>query len=39
MWEQYIRDLVIFGTNAIELIPPISDDDADSPHFPMEPMK
>ncbi len=39
MWEQYIRDLVIFGTNAIELIPPVSDDDPDSPHFPMEPMK
>ena len=33
MWEQYIRDLVVFGTNAIELIPPVSDDDADSPHF------
>jgi hypothetical protein len=35
MWEQYIRDLAIFGTNAIELIPPRSDDDADSPHFPL----
>jgi hypothetical protein len=34
MWEQYIRDLAIFGTNAIELIPPRSDDAADSPHFP-----
>ena len=34
MWEQYIRDLAVFGTNAIELIPPRSDDDADSPHFP-----
>jgi hypothetical protein len=33
-WEQYIRDLVVFGSNAIELIPPRSDDDADSPHFP-----
>ncbi|TDO22532.1 hypothetical protein [Pedobacter duraquae] len=39
IWEQYIRDLVIFGTNAIELIPPVSDDDADSPHFPIPPMK
>ena len=38
MWEQYIRDLAIFGTNAIELIPPRSDDDADSPHFPLPPM-
>ena len=32
-FEQYIRDLAVFGTNAIELIPPRSDDDADSPHF------
>ncbi|HEY7182981.1 MAG TPA: glycoside hydrolase family 20 zincin-like fold domain-containing protein, partial [Blastocatellia bacterium] len=35
MWEQYIRDLVIFGANAVELIPPRSDDAADSPHFPL----
>ncbi len=33
-WDQYIRDLAIFGANAIELIPPRSDDDDDSPHFP-----
>lgn len=39
MWEQYIRDLTVFGTNAIELIPPRSDDDADSPHFPLPPMR
>lgn len=39
MWEQYIRDLAVFGTNAIELIPPRSDDDADSPHFPQPPME
>jgi hypothetical protein len=38
IWEQYIRDLVVFGANAIELIPPRSDDDADSPHFPLPPM-
>ncbi len=37
-WERYIRDLVVFGMNAIELIPPRSDDAADSPHFPMPPM-
>ena len=37
-WEQYYRDLVVFGANAIELIPPRSDDDADSPHFPRPPM-
>ena len=35
MWEQYYRDLVVFGANAIELIPPRSDDAADSPHFPL----
>jgi hypothetical protein len=33
-WEQYIRDLAIFGCNAIELIPPRSDDIDDCPHFP-----
>ena len=37
-WERYIRDLAIFGTNAVELIPPRSDDDADSPHFPLPPV-
>jgi len=39
IWDQYIRDLAIFGTNAIELIPPRSDDAADSPHFPLPPMQ
>jgi hypothetical protein len=34
MWEQYYRDLIVFGTNAVELIPPSSDDVDDSPHFP-----
>ena len=24
-WEKYIRDLVVFGANAVELIPPRSD--------------
>jgi hypothetical protein len=38
-WEQYLRDLVLFGCNAIELIPPRSDDDADSPHYPLPPMQ
>ncbi|HRI87779.1 MAG TPA: alpha-glucuronidase family glycosyl hydrolase [Candidatus Hydrogenedentes bacterium] len=33
MFEQYYRDLIVFGTNAVELIPPRSDDAADSPHF------
>jgi hypothetical protein len=35
MWEQYIRELAMFGNNTIELIPPRSDDDDDSPHFPL----
>ena len=39
MWEQYIRDLAVFGTNAIELIPPRSDDADDSPHFPLPQMR
>ena len=38
-WDRYIRDLAIFGTNAIELIPPRSDDAANSPHFPLPPME
>ncbi|HLK62201.1 MAG TPA: hypothetical protein VKU19_02090 [Bryobacteraceae bacterium] len=38
VWDQYLRDLAVFGTNAVELIPPRSDDDADSPHFPLPPM-
>jgi hypothetical protein len=38
-WEQYIRDLVVFGTNAIELIPPRSDDKLDSVHFPLPSME
>jgi hypothetical protein len=38
-WEQYIRDLAVFGCNSIELIPPRSDDDSDSPHFPLPQME
>jgi hypothetical protein len=39
MWEQYYRDMMVFGMNSVELIPPRSDDDADSPHFPKPPME
>jgi hypothetical protein len=39
MWQQYIRDLAVFGTNAVELVPPRTDDDADSPHFPLPQME
>lgn len=37
VWDQYIRDMAMFGTNAIELAPPRSDDLADSPHFSLPP--
>ncbi len=36
-WHQYIRDLAVFGVNAIEILPPHTDDDATSPHFPLPP--
>jgi hypothetical protein len=39
MWEQYIRELVIYGTNAIEGIPPHNGDRPDSPHFTLPPMQ
>jgi hypothetical protein len=39
LWEQYLRDLAVFGANAVELIPPRSDDAADSPHFPLPPLE
>jgi hypothetical protein len=39
VWEQYFRDLAVFGCNAVELIPPHSDDAADSPHFPRPPIE
>lgn len=38
-WEQYYRDLAVFGTNTIELVPPKSDDDDTSPHFPRPKME
>jgi hypothetical protein len=38
-WERYIRELAVFGCNAIELLPPRSDDAATSPHFPLPPLE
>jgi len=35
MWEQYLRDLIVYGANTVELIPPGTDDAAFSPHFPL----
>jgi hypothetical protein len=37
VWDQYMRDLALFGTNAVELVPPRTDDEPDSPHFPLPP--
>lgn len=37
MWDQYIRDLAMYGTNAVELLPPHTDDLPDSPHFLLPP--
>ena len=39
IWEQYIRDLAVFGTNAIELVPPRTDDDLTSPLMPLPPLQ
>jgi hypothetical protein len=39
MWEQYVRDMAVFGCNAVELIPPRSDDAADSLLFPLPPLR
>jgi hypothetical protein len=39
MWEQYIRDLIVFGTNSIELLPDITDDRRTSPMFPLPQME
>jgi hypothetical protein len=39
MWKQYFRDMIVFGMNAVELVPPRTDDDLDSPHFPKPPME
>ncbi|TVY11168.1 hypothetical protein [Paenibacillus cremeus] len=32
-FEQYIRELAIFGSNSIEILPPRTDDDPTSPHM------
>jgi hypothetical protein len=37
MWDQYMRDLAVFGVNAIELLPPHTDDLPDSPNFSLPP--
>ena len=38
-WDQYVRDLAVFGTNTVELVPSRTDDDETSPHFPRPPLE
>ena len=38
-FDQYIRELALFGTNSIELIPPVSDDDPTSRHMKVPAME
>lgn len=35
MWDQYIRELALWGANAIELLPPRTGGATDSAHFPL----
>ncbi|HUT31073.1 MAG TPA: hypothetical protein VMX13_14865 [Sedimentisphaerales bacterium] len=37
-WEQYLRDMIVFGMNAVEIVPPVTDDLPDSPLMPKKPM-
>jgi hypothetical protein len=39
MFDQYIRDLAIFGANSIEIMPPRTDDDFTSPHMKLPAIK
>lgn len=38
-FDQYIRDLALFGANSIEIVPPRTDDDATSRHMVLPPMR
>ena len=38
-FDQYIRELALFGANSIEIVPPRTDDDATSIHMKLAPMK
>ena len=38
-YDQYIRDLAIFGANSIEIMPPRTDDDATSMHMKLPAME
>lgn len=36
-FDQYIRDLALFGANSIEILPPRTDDEPTSPHMKIPP--
>ncbi len=36
-YDQYIRDLALFGANSIEILPPRTDDELTSPHMKIPP--
>ncbi len=38
-YDQYIRELALFGANSIEIMPPRTDDDPTSSHLKVPPMK
>ena len=38
-FDQYIRELALFGANSIEIIPPRTDDDLTSPHMKLAPIE
>ena len=38
-FDQYIRDLALFGANSIEIMPPRTDDDDTSAHMKLPPVK
>jgi len=38
-FEQYIRELAIFGANSIEILPPRTDDEPTSPHMKIPPLE
>lgn len=38
-FDQYIRELALFGANSIEILPPRTDDDDSSVHMKLQPFK
>ncbi|WP_128545154.1 hypothetical protein [Larkinella soli] len=38
-FDQYIRELALFGANSIEIVPPRTDDDATSRHMKLPPIR